>query len=116
MRIATLKRTSIRGMVSSLAVVLMIMQFARVSAAASSPSKVTVHVPSKSLAIMPYYFGKDKGFFSELIEPTTCGYVAAHGHCRHGGWRAGLLFNLGRRHFRHDARAAAEESFLYPAG
>jgi NitT/TauT family transport system substrate-binding protein len=38
--------------------------------AASQPTKVTVHVPSKSLAIMPYYFGKDKGFFSkELIEP-----------------------------------------------
>jgi ABC-type nitrate/sulfonate/bicarbonate transport system substrate-binding protein len=38
--------------------------------AASSPIKVTVHVPSKSLAVMPYYFGKDKGFFSpELIEP-----------------------------------------------
>jgi NitT/TauT family transport system substrate-binding protein len=37
---------------------------------ASSPIKVTVHVPSKSLAVMPYYFGKDKGFFSpELIEP-----------------------------------------------
>src|SRR5919106_6858985 len=37
---------------------------------ASSPIKVTVHVPSKSLTIMPYYFGKDKGFFSpELIEP-----------------------------------------------
>ncbi len=38
--------------------------------AASSPTKVTIHVPSKSLAIMPYYFGKDKGFFSpELVEP-----------------------------------------------
>src|ERR1051325_8278323 len=37
---------------------------------ALQPSKVTVHVPSKSLAIMPYYFGKDKGFFSpELVEP-----------------------------------------------
>src|SRR6266436_6753124 len=37
---------------------------------AASPTKVTIHVPSKSLAIMPYYFGKDKGFFSpELIEP-----------------------------------------------
>jgi ABC-type nitrate/sulfonate/bicarbonate transport system substrate-binding protein len=32
--------------------------------AASSPTRVTLHVPSKSLAIMPYYFGKDKGFFS----------------------------------------------------
>ena len=32
--------------------------------AASAPMKVTVHVPSKSLSIMPYYFGKDKGFFA----------------------------------------------------
>jgi NitT/TauT family transport system substrate-binding protein len=38
--------------------------------AASAPNKVTIHVPSKSLSIMPYYFGKDKGFFAaEQIEP-----------------------------------------------
>jgi len=37
--------------------------------AASQTTKVTIHVPSKSLAIMPYYFGKDKGFFPESIEP-----------------------------------------------
>ena len=38
--------------------------------AASAPIKVTIHVPSKSLSIMPYYFGKDKGFFAaEQIEP-----------------------------------------------
>jgi len=38
--------------------------------AASSPMRVTIHVPSKSLSIMPYYFGKDKGFFApELVEP-----------------------------------------------
>jgi ABC-type nitrate/sulfonate/bicarbonate transport system substrate-binding protein len=37
---------------------------------ASAPTKVTIHVPSKSLSIMPYYFGKDKGFFAaEGIEP-----------------------------------------------
>ena len=37
---------------------------------AASPTKVTIHVPSKSLSIMPYYFGKDKGFFGpELVEP-----------------------------------------------
>ena len=58
-----------RRLASTLVVAMVLMQFARISAAASSPSKVTVHVPSKSLAIMPYYFGKDKGFFSELIEP-----------------------------------------------
>jgi ABC-type nitrate/sulfonate/bicarbonate transport system substrate-binding protein len=38
--------------------------------AASAPTKVTIHVPSKSLSLMPYYFGKDKGFFAaEQIEP-----------------------------------------------
>ncbi len=37
---------------------------------ASNPIPVTVHVPSKSLAIMPYYFGRDRGFFSrEGVEP-----------------------------------------------
>ena len=43
---------------------------AQSSPAASAPTKVTIHVPSKSLSIMPYYFGKDKGFFAaEQIEP-----------------------------------------------
>jgi len=38
--------------------------------AASAPSKVTIHVPSKSLSLMPYYFGMDKGFFlPENVEP-----------------------------------------------
>jgi len=38
--------------------------------AAAAPTRVTIHVPSKSLSIMPYYFGKDKGFFAaEQIEP-----------------------------------------------
>jgi len=38
--------------------------------AGSAPTKVTIHIPSKSLSIMPYYFGKDKGFFAaEQIEP-----------------------------------------------
>jgi NitT/TauT family transport system substrate-binding protein len=37
---------------------------------AAGPTKVTIHVPSKSLSIMPYYFGKDKGYFAaEQIEP-----------------------------------------------
>lgn len=40
------------------------------SQAAAAPLKVTLHIPSKSLSIMPYYFGKDKGFFAaEQIEP-----------------------------------------------
>jgi NitT/TauT family transport system substrate-binding protein len=43
---------------------------AQSSPAAPAPTKVTIHIPSKSLSIMPYYFGKDKGFFAaEHIEP-----------------------------------------------
>lgn len=44
--------------------------FASASHAVSAPTKATIHVPSKSLSLMPYYFGKDKGFFAaEQIEP-----------------------------------------------
>ncbi len=40
------------------------------SPASSADPKVRIHVPSKSLSIMPYYFGKDKGFFAaEQIDP-----------------------------------------------
>ncbi len=47
-----------------------LMLAAHMTYAASAPTKVTIHVPSKSLSIMPYYFGKDKGFFAaEQIEP-----------------------------------------------
>src|SRR6266542_2263946 len=47
-----------------------LMLAAHMTYAASAPTKVTIHLPSKSLSIMPYYFGKDKGFFAaEQIEP-----------------------------------------------
>src|SRR5215470_16609403 len=32
---------------------------------ASSPIKITIHIPGKSLTVMVFYFGKDKGFFFE---------------------------------------------------
>lgn len=49
---------------------LLFLLFAQSILAASAPVKVTIHIPSKSLSIMPYYFGKDKGFFAaEQIEP-----------------------------------------------
>ena len=32
---------------------------------ASSPTKITIHIPGKSLSVMSFYFGKDKGFFAE---------------------------------------------------
>jgi ABC-type nitrate/sulfonate/bicarbonate transport system substrate-binding protein len=51
-------------------VIVTLMLAAHTAHAASAPNKVTIHVPSKSLSIMPYYFGKDKGFFAaEQIEP-----------------------------------------------
>lgn len=31
---------------------------------AASPTKITIHIPGKTLAVMVFYFGKDKGFFS----------------------------------------------------
>jgi len=31
----------------------------------SSPTKITIHIPGKTLAVMVFYFGKDKGFFSQ---------------------------------------------------
>ena len=51
-------------------VVLSCLLAVQVSHGATAATKVTIHVPSKSLSIMPYYFGKDKGFFAaEQIEP-----------------------------------------------
>lgn len=32
---------------------------------ASFPTKITIHIPGKSLSVMSFYFGKDKGFFAE---------------------------------------------------
>jgi ABC-type nitrate/sulfonate/bicarbonate transport system substrate-binding protein len=32
---------------------------------ASAPTKITVHTPGKSLGVMVFFFGKDKGFFLE---------------------------------------------------
>src|SRR5581483_9169112 len=35
--------------------------------AANQPARVRIHIPSKSLALMPFYFGKDKGFFPREV-------------------------------------------------
>jgi NitT/TauT family transport system substrate-binding protein len=34
---------------------------------AAQPARVRIHIPSKSLSLMPFYFGKDKGFFSKEV-------------------------------------------------
>jgi ABC-type nitrate/sulfonate/bicarbonate transport system substrate-binding protein len=36
-----------------------------ISWGAPSPTKITIHIPGKTLAVMIFYFGKDKGFFSQ---------------------------------------------------
>jgi ABC-type nitrate/sulfonate/bicarbonate transport system substrate-binding protein len=59
-----------RIMSFALLIVLGLLLPAPTAQAASALTRVTIHVPSKSLSIMPYYFGKDKGFFAaEQIEP-----------------------------------------------
>jgi NitT/TauT family transport system substrate-binding protein len=38
--------------------------------AATPPTKITIHIPGKSMSVMVFYFGKDKGFFlEEGIDP-----------------------------------------------
>jgi NitT/TauT family transport system substrate-binding protein len=37
------------------------------TSAAAQPSKVRISIPSKSLALMPFYFGCDKGFFPREV-------------------------------------------------
>jgi hypothetical protein len=81
---------------------------------ASSPTRVTIHVPSKSLSIMPYYFGKDKGFFApELVEPQLVMMSPPTAIAALVG-RAGFFLDDGRRDFGDYARAFAQEIFLRP--
>jgi ABC-type nitrate/sulfonate/bicarbonate transport system substrate-binding protein len=66
------RRGKIFARISAFVFLVVYVIFASVSTAgaAAAPTKVTIHVPSKSLSVMPYYFGKDKGFFAaEQIEP-----------------------------------------------
>lgn len=69
-RLVSMQR-SLGGAFSVRAIAMLAFVFAAQSIhAASAPTKVTIHIPSKSLSLMPYYFGKDKGFFAaEQIEP-----------------------------------------------
>jgi len=60
----------VRRLIQSTVMVFGLLLALPVAHGTSAPTKVTIHVPSKSLSIMPYYFGKDKGFFAaEQIEP-----------------------------------------------
>src|SRR5574341_1784974 len=58
------------NLIHNVCVVIALLLAVQSAQGASAPTKVTIHVPSKSLSIMPYYFGTDKGFFAaEQIEP-----------------------------------------------
>lgn len=57
-------------MIGNLLLVLSVTAVAQSAQGAAAPTRVSIHIPSRSLSIMPYYFGKDKGFFAaEQIEP-----------------------------------------------
>jgi ABC-type nitrate/sulfonate/bicarbonate transport system substrate-binding protein len=61
---------NVRRLIQNATIILGLLLAMPAAHGASAPTKVTIHVPSKSLSIMPYYFGKDKGFFAaEQIEP-----------------------------------------------
>lgn len=47
------------------AVSIMLIFAAPIAWSATSPTKITIHIPGKSLSVMVFYFGKDKGFFFE---------------------------------------------------
>src|SRR5882724_9681211 len=46
------------------AIAFMLAFSAQIAWDATAPTKITIHVPGKSLTVMVFYFGKDKGFFS----------------------------------------------------
>lgn len=53
-----------RGWIVLLGLAAIVLAFsAPLGRAASQSTKATIHIPSKSLSLMPFYLGKDKGFF-----------------------------------------------------
>ena len=47
------------------AISIMLAFSAPIAWSATSPSKITIHIPGKSISVIVFYFGKDKGFFFE---------------------------------------------------
>jgi ABC-type nitrate/sulfonate/bicarbonate transport system substrate-binding protein len=47
------------------AVSIMLAFSAPIACGATPPTKITIHIPGKSISVMVFYFGKDKGFFFE---------------------------------------------------
>ncbi len=61
-------KRSLRGWIALSGLAAAVLAFsAPFARAASQPAKVTIHIPSKSLSLMPFYFGKDKGFFPREV-------------------------------------------------
>jgi ABC-type nitrate/sulfonate/bicarbonate transport system substrate-binding protein len=54
-----------RATVMLLLISIMLALSVSLSWSAVSPTKITIHIPGKSLAVIVFYFGKDKGFFFE---------------------------------------------------
>ncbi len=81
--------------------------------AAAAPTKVTIHIPSKSLSIMPYYFGKDKGFFAaEQIEPQLVMMAPPTAIAALVARRIGFFFDHRRRNFGDHARIADSAGYF----
>jgi NitT/TauT family transport system substrate-binding protein len=47
------------------AISIMLAFSAPIAWSATSPTKITIHIPGKSISVIVFYFGKDKGFFFE---------------------------------------------------
>lgn len=61
---------NVRLMIKQFLIGMVLSMLTGIAYSASAPTRVSIHIPSRSLSIMPYYFGKDKGFFAaEGIEP-----------------------------------------------
>ena len=89
---------------------------AQSSLAAPAPTKVTIHIPSKSLSIMPYYFGKDKGFFAaEQIEPQLVMMAPPTAIAALVARRARFFFDHRRGDIGNHARVADSACILRPA-
>ena len=54
----------LRSVVRNTLIVLGLLLPLQTAHGAAAPTRVSIHIPSRSLSIMPYYFGKDKGFFA----------------------------------------------------
>src|SRR5689334_22769918 len=67
MRGASICRAASRSACGRLFFLSLLLPLAVCSTSLAAPAKVRIHIPSKSLSVMPYYFGQDKGFFPREV-------------------------------------------------